>query len=371
MNAVVKLHPRLAPQHPAIESRLKSVVETDPADRATAEDGIRLAYEAAGLRPPREIVWCGGPVEIASKIAAASAADGVGANVKARIHDELRQRIGAQAQICFPEAVMAASRIAAGASVHATVQPVQEAADEVLFRLPARARHAIEMWKGAPRRLPRDTFLEVAIGPDELSGLAVYEYLSDAQGWDEAAPLRGLWLVAQSASWIVPYADVCWAADRPDTLKTDAGGRLHCVDGPALRYRDGWSCFVWKGVEVPAWMIEHPERITAVAIDDEIDPVLRNTMIDIMTPERFIVSGDPVCVSRDETGALWRRRWTHRGVSLGSWAAVEITSGTQEPGGSVRRFVLRVPSHFRFSREAVAWTHGRAAGQYAKFGLET
>jgi hypothetical protein len=341
----------------------------DPADRTTAEEGIGLAYQAAGLSPPKRIVWCGGPVEIAAKLAAATAADAVGVNVKSRICDEPRQRIGARAEISFPKAMIAASRIGGDASAHETVQPVQEAADEILFRFPVRARHAIEVWRGASRRLPKDTFLEIAVRPDELSELAVFEHLCDAKGWDEAAPLRGLWLVAQSASWIVPYSNVCWVAERPDILRTGEGGRLHCVDGPALRYRDGWSCFAWRGAQVPAWMIEHPERITADAIGDEIDPVLRDTMIDIMTPERFIASGDPVCVSRDETGALWRRRWTHRGVTLGSWAAVEITNGTREPDGRPKRFALRVPSHFRFAREAVAWTYGQTAGQCAKLGL--
>ena len=37
-----------------------------PADRDTAEEGIRLAYAAAGLAPPRRIVWCGGPLDIAT-----------------------------------------------------------------------------------------------------------------------------------------------------------------------------------------------------------------------------------------------------------------------------------------------------------------
>ena len=46
------------------------------------------------------------------------------------------------------------------------------------------------------------------------------------------------------------------------------------------------SCL--EGVEVPAWVIEHPEWITASTIADTFEPALRNTMIDIMTPERFI-----------------------------------------------------------------------------------
>jgi hypothetical protein len=164
---------------------------------------------------------------------------------------------------------------------------------------------------------------------------------------------------------------MCWIAERPNVLRMDARGRLHCIDGPALRYRDGWSLYAWKGIEVPAWMIEHPEGITPRAISDEFDPVQRNTMIDIMTPERFVASGDPICVSKDETGVLWRRRWSHRGVTIGSWTALEVMDGTPLADGARRRYVLRVPSHLKTAREAAAWTYGLTAGQYAKLELRT
>jgi hypothetical protein len=35
---------------------------TEPADRDAAEEGVRLAYAAAGLTPPARMVWCEGPV---------------------------------------------------------------------------------------------------------------------------------------------------------------------------------------------------------------------------------------------------------------------------------------------------------------------
>ena len=47
----------------------------EPADRRTAEEGVRDAYASAGLAPPQRIVWCGGPLEIAEHLAAASPAD--------------------------------------------------------------------------------------------------------------------------------------------------------------------------------------------------------------------------------------------------------------------------------------------------------
>jgi hypothetical protein len=94
-------------------------------------------------------------------------------------------------------------------------------------------------------------------------------------------------------------------------------------------------------------------------------------MIDIMTPERFIATGDPKRVSRDETGVLWKSNWYHRGVTIGSWCAVEVVNGTPEPGSSYRHYILRVPEHVRTAREAVAWTYGLTAEQYTALKVRT
>ena len=183
--------------------------------------------------------------------------------------------------------------------------------------------------------------------------------------------MRGLWAIAKSAGWIVPHEHVCWISERPNIVRTDAKARLHCADGPALQYRDGWSAYVWKGVEVPAWTIEHPEQITRSVLANTFDPVLRNCMIEIMTPERFIKSGAPSRVSEDETGVLWRKLWGYRGVTVGSWTAVEVVNGTAESDGSRKHYILRVPSRMRTAREAVAWTYGLTAEQYAGLELRT
>src|ERR1700692_792531 len=37
---------------------------TAPADRSAAEEGVRLADHAAGLKPPTRFVWCESPVAL-------------------------------------------------------------------------------------------------------------------------------------------------------------------------------------------------------------------------------------------------------------------------------------------------------------------
>ena len=183
--------------------------------------------------------------------------------------------------------------------------------------------------------------------------------------------MRGLWKIAKSAGWIVPHEQVCWISERPTHIKTDTRGRLHCADGPALRYPDGWCAYVWKGVQLPAWMIEHPEWITPKRIGGTFNPVLRNSMIEIMTPERFIRSGAVTRASEDETGILWHKSWNFRGVTIGSWSAVEVVDGTPQADGTHKHYFLRVPERMRTAREAVAWTYGLSPEQYAKLDLRT
>jgi hypothetical protein len=357
-----------------------------PAEREAAEEGVHLAYEAAGLAPPRWIIWCGGPLDIARRLATASPADAIGPNVKAQVFDQVQGRVGTLAEIFWKEVVVAATdltsnqRIATAAEGYNKCTAVSAAIDRIvriaaaddLCRLSARARHAVLRWRGLPRLLPRWNFDEVALGSHDLLPLGVYKYLHDVLDWQEPTQsMRGLWKLARSAGWIVPHEQVCWISERPDILRTDARARLHCADGPALHYPDGWCVYVWKDVQVPAWMIEHPERITLSSLADTFDPVRRNCMIEIMTPERFVETGLVSRVSEDETGVLWRKLWSFRGVTIGSWTAVEVKNGTVEPDGSRKRYFLRVPSAIRTAREAVAWTYGLTAEQYAGLELRT
>jgi hypothetical protein len=357
------------------------------ADRGTANEGIRLAYQAAGLSAPARIIWCGGPIEIAEQLAAATARDHIGCNVKALIFDAPQQQVGMFAEIFWKEIIVAASDLASKRAVINTARnsleratqtsreitrAVHDATQDIFSRFSIRARQVVERWRGLPRMLPLSNFSDIAIDPDELASLGVYEYLRDIAGWrEQTEPLQGLWAIAKSASWVVPHEHVCWIAERPDTLVTDARGRLHCAGGAALGYRDGWSVHAWKGVQVPDWMITHPEWITPFKISDTFEPVLRNTMIDIMTPERFIATGVVACVSKDETGVLWRKLWEHRGVTIGSWSAVEVVNGTPELDGSHKRYVLTVPPQMRTAQEAVAWTYGLSAKQYSRLVLRT
>jgi hypothetical protein len=342
---------------------------TAPADRGAAEHGVRSAYHVAGLEPPARFVWCESPVAMFELARRASRADG--ASIKSALLHRLRRRLSAVVSARLHWRVLAAI----GRAVNPVDALVVAAAETIMLRTPdenlsllARVRSGYPLSLSLQALLGRQGFRDNAIGQHELSWLAVYEYIRDVLGLEaETAPLAGLWQVARSLGWLQPHEHTCWLAERPDLLRGDATGRLHSAIGPALRFPDGWSVWAWKGVEVPRWMIEQPEKITLALIDGETNVQVRCCMIEIMTPQRYVALGGAAPVAEDETGILWRRSW----LASDAWAAVEVINATPEPDGTRKHFFLQVPPNMRSARDAVAWTYGLRPEVYARLVLRT
>jgi hypothetical protein len=348
---------------------------TEPADRSTAEEAVRLAYHAAGFRPPARLVWCDGPVALSHLACRASRADGP--NVKSAVVDRLRRKVAALVSRRVDRRVQAEVESA----VNPTDALVASAADAVM---PVAAHENASLLDRVRRShslslslslswilralLGRQGFRYSAAGQHELSWLGSYEYFRNELGLRaETAPLLGLFQLAASAGWVRPHEHTCWLAERPNLLCGDPRDRLHNASGPALRYPDGWSVWAWKGVEIPSWIIEHPDRITLASIDGAADVQVRRCMIEIMTPQRYVALGGAVRIAEDETGILWRKAW----LASDAWAAVEVINATPEPDGTRKHFFLQVPANLRTAREAVAWTYGMRANVYAQLAVRT
>lgn len=346
---------------------------TERADRAAAEDGVATAYAGAGLPPPARIVWCQSPIEMAQ--CRRDAGESAGASVRARVIDETCQSVVRAVEQAttrsFRSRVWSLARFETASALSRAVS--EAVADGVRVSVPRPQssvwRRIVERWQNRPHPSRREpAFSDCAFSAHDAPMLGLYECLHDVGGLArETAGMKGLWQVAASAGWMMPYADTCWLSERPEVFERDTQDRLHGATGPALRFADGWSHYSWKGVRVPAWMIEGRRTITASQVNRERDPVIRRCMIDIMTPARYIASSDAVCVSRDDTGALWLKTWHH----WDSWAAVEVVNGSPEPDGSFKHYFLQVPPTMRSAREAVAWTYGLSEQDYGRLKLRT
>jgi hypothetical protein len=344
---------------------------TEPANRSAAEEGVRLAYDAAALKPPARFVWCESPVALSQLVRRLSRADGP--NVKSAVIDRIRRQVGS----LVGRRVHRRVRAIVGSVVSPTDALIASAAEAVMQGAAhdnpsllerVRRAHPLSLSWSLRVLLGRHDLQHSAAGPHDLSWLGTYDYFRGVLGLGaETAPLLGLVQLARSVGWVQPHEHTCWLVERPNLLSGDARDRLHNAGGPALRFPDGWAVWAWKGVEVPSGIIEQPERITLASIDRESNVQVRRCMIEIMTPQRYVSLGGAVRVAEDETGVLWRRAWLASDV----WAAVEVINATPEPDGTRKHFFLEVPANMRTAREAVAWTYGLSANAYAHLVLRT
>ncbi|MBP2061398.1 hypothetical protein J2Z30_002406 [Streptomyces iranensis] len=346
---------------------------TGPADRETAEAGLRRAYEQAGLSAPERIVWAGSPL-------AATAAVLLLTGQEERLPREVAERAADMLRAAGVEPVASA----VGASVREAVRthPWARARRRLHDALgPAGwagrwALAAAPLWevtRALTERVRTGVVEALAPDPDSGQGAAVRLALLDAvlgqhdAPWlaavadgAESDPLAGLAAVARAAGWWWPYEKAVIVAERPVELHRDEAGRLDRGDGPALAFPDGFALYAWRGMPVPAAFLQQLGELTPDRIREEENAELRRVMLEHYGYERYLDESGARPVHRDETGVLWR-------IELDGdepVAMVEVVNSTPEPDGTHRTYWLRVPPQVRTAREGVAWTFGVDADTY-------
>jgi hypothetical protein len=172
------------------------------------------------------------------------------------------------------------------------------------------------------------------------------------------APLMDLGRVC---GWWWPFAGAIILTEKPCKLSRDARNRLHCEAGAAIEYPDGWGVYAWHGLRVPADIILAPEKITTARIEDERNTELRRVMVERYGAARYIEDSGAKEAHRDDYGVLYRKPQPDDEELV----MVKVRNSTPEPDGSVKDYWLRVPPEMRTARQAVAWTFGFEASDYA------
>ena len=88
--------------------------------------------------------------------------------------------------------------------------------------------------------------------------------------------------VARSCGWWWCYENYVIVCERPAVVNMephDGAERLHCEDGPAVVFRDGWSVYAIHGIVVPENLIMDPGSITVEQIEAERNETVRNWMM--------------------------------------------------------------------------------------------
>jgi hypothetical protein len=397
------------------EKWLAVALSTGPGDREAAQAAARELYRRAGLRPPEGYVWLDSPLE---GIVAASVFDErypnrfwfrpkeeesprrifsaltahrseeqppadlehlrvlctravrvVGGRLRRlfpvrRVYDEWLDREVAVDP--GPEAFNA-ERLKAG-----LFAPLRE---KLLRQTPpavkaARWRRSLEPFSSmvSAERFTRElSFGNMPGGPDGFGfgthdawRLAVCERALAARGEGDAAVLKALSELSRQCGWWWPLRHLVVFTERPTAISCDDFGRLHAFDGPALAYPDGWQFYAWRGMEVPAGLIEGRGQLTVADIEAERNVELRRAMIEVYGQERFLLDSGAHAVHEDEFGTLyWLEVFDDEPLVM-----VKVRNSTPEPDGTFKDYFLRVPPNIETAREAVAWTFGLEASVY-------
>ncbi len=276
--------------------------------------------------------------------------------------------------------------LAAGTCCEPADRAASEAAITEMYRLtgrpapqfvwvdsPATASLAIWLLSGKAG----DSLYQRFWGQHEAHWIAFYDvprHLGLVTYSDEVSARLDLWTaLARSCGWWWPYGNVCVISERPALVKTEtwdaARGtvRLHSASGPAMRFRDGWPVYAWRGRQVPAWVVEEP---TVERIAGEGNVEVRRCAIESLGWEKFTgqllaeqrpaVAPDPGNPGQDLfLYEVPERLWGTR-VKL-----LLCTNGSAERDGARRRYGLTVPVHIKDPVEAAAWTAGLTKSEYA------
>ncbi len=175
--------------------------------------------------------------------------------------------------------------------------------------------------------------------------------------------------VAQNAGWWFPMRDVVVLCERPTEIHRDPQGRLHCEDGPAVRYPDGFAVYSWHGNRVPQDLIEKGWGLKEIF--EEPNSEIRRCAIEKIGWDIFIQeSGLKKVASCPDPGndpfhlALYDLPDELEELYEAPARILLCVNGTVERDGTRRRFGLPVPAHHHDPVEAAADLYGWPVAAY-------
>jgi hypothetical protein len=162
--------------------------------------------------------------------------------------------------------------------------------------------------------------------------------------------------IAESSFW-VPLQGVCLVSERHTTeVRKDADGRLHCEDGPAIAWADGWGVWSWHGTQVPAEWIEHKDRLDPRTALTHANVEMRRAAAEIVGWSRVLACVSARVVDKDADPQIGELLEADLPDSEGArFLRVRCATG--------REFVLSVPATCKTALEANAWTFGLDADE--------
>jgi hypothetical protein len=199
-----------------------------------------------------------------------------------------------------------------------------------------------------PSKKESEIFSEMSYGNHEASWLSFYDYFQEAVGLDLNI-VDGLIALSKVCGWVSFYEDTVVFQDRPEYIKFDDQNRLHCEDGPAIRYSDGFEIYSWHGTSVPdSWIKNKADLTPKIALTWE-NIEQRRCAMEIIGWARIIRELNATIIDADDDPMIGNLLEVDI-PDIGKEKFLQVLCGTQ------RTFCLPVPPDMQTALEANAWT---------------
>ena len=221
-------------------------------------------------------------------------------------------------------------------------------APEVVFTAGPKAGYAEYVRRGG-KADASSFFAGLVYSQHEAGWLGFYDFFLNETEVKNIESVKPLFEVAKTCGWIYCSRDVAIVMDRPSVIKMDDQNRLHCENGPAILYPDGFTVYSWHGVRIPREWIENKASLTpAMALNWE-NTEQRRAACEILGWVNILKELDAKVIDEDEDAMIGTLLEVNI-PDIGREKFLKVLCGTG------REFAIPVPPDMKTALQAQAWT---------------
>lgn len=98
-------------------------------------------------------------------------------------------------------------------------------------------------------------------GSLDTNWVYTFKYFEEIIGLKDLKHVQLMVEVCKHMGQWAPFEECCIVMEKPLHIKKDDEGLLHCEDGPAIEYADGFTVYAWHGQRIPKEWIEDKENL--------------------------------------------------------------------------------------------------------------
>jgi len=320
----------------------------EPVDMPRFKAGVALAYTAAKIKPPTDIIVCDSPISLLEENSVRgsvfnSVRDNVWNSVRNSVCNSVYNSVSNSVSNSVWNSVDESVSDSVWNSVYNSVW--NNVWNSVFNNVSNSVSDSV--WNSVSNSV---MVREMYYGSHSSGWLSSYSFMREVVNLkQQTEPLVGLMEMAQSAGWAGMYTDVVIVQHRHSELHRNLEGRLHCETGMAVKYRDGWGLWAIGGVTVDEQIVMKPETQTVEQIRVEANAEVKRIRIERFGWDRYLKE-----IDAKEIDARHNAIENTYEVLVKTPDGMTVLLPTCKTG---RLFSLEVPTGITTCEQAQSWLH--------------